>query len=196
MASIEIRTELVPPGPQLNTHRDELWRVLEWTDHDFVPPLSVRQHTTLGKLKPSRVAFDLPIEHLEFLLGLNVMFAYVNNRVVGFLSFLDDFRHETLPSDDPCVLIDTVAVVPAHRRHGVARALYRALFATAVFQAHDNAVLHTWSTNRPHGELIEALGFQVIKRIPNERGPGIDTLIYLRPTKPSPFDADDIPGKV
>lgn len=183
----EIELELFVPGPELNAHKDDIWNVLEATDRDFVPPLSSREPTTLGELKPSRVVFALPIEHVEFQLGLHVIFARVNGRVVGFLSFMPDFSHEVVGELESTVLIDTVAVLPGWRRQGIGKALYRRAWQDPAFLRAQDAVLHTWSTNTSHGDLIHKLGFEEIHRIPNERAPGIDTLIYRRPTHPSPF---------
>lgn len=183
-----VQLELVRPGPALDARKDDIWRILEATDHDFVPPLSQRTPTTLGELRTSRLAFALPIEHVEFQLGMHIVFASVDGRTVGYLSYLPDFRHEVIDELDSAVLIDTVAVLPGWRRKGVARALYAVAFASEEFERTDHAVLHTWSTNVEHGGLIHRLGFEEIRRIPNERAPGIDTLIYLRPTRPNPFD--------
>jgi ribosomal protein S18 acetylase RimI-like enzyme len=185
---MELTMSLFAPGPRLNEHKDDLWHVLEATDHDFVPPLSARAPTTLGKIEPAHVAFALPIEHLEFQLGLHVILAKQGQRVMGFLSFLPDFHHDMIDKMDSCVLIDTVAVMPSMRRSVVRRELYKALFASAEFQRHTNAVLHMWSTNQSHCALIESIGFREIRRIVDDRGPGIDTLIYTRTTTPDPFE--------
>jgi ribosomal protein S18 acetylase RimI-like enzyme len=185
-----VAIELFRPGDELDSHKDDLWNVLQLTDRDFVPKLSAREPTTLGELKPSKVVFQLPIEHLDFLLQLHVFIAISEGKAVGFLSFLPGFRHEVVPSLTSCVLIDTVAVIPSFRRKGIARDLYRALFASPLFQSYDDAVLHTWSTNATHGVLIEELGFEKIRIIENERAPGIHTEIWTRPTKPNPFEDD------
>ncbi len=51
--------------------------------------------------------------------------------------------------------------------------------------------MHTWSTKDSHGELIKAIGYEEIQRIPNERAQGVDTVVYHRATKPNPFVSRD-----
>lgn len=185
--SDQMTTRMFTPGRELQSHKDELWDILTMTDYEFIPPLSDRHPITLGAMEPAPHQWDLPIEHLEFLLDLHVILGWVGDKVVGFLSFLPDFSHETIRQYPSCVYIDTVAVLPFWRRKGMARELYRVLFSSEVFQRHDDAVMHTWSTNDSHGALVEALGFDEIDRIPDERAQGVDTVVFHRPTKPNPF---------
>ncbi len=173
-------TQALQPGAELDACRDDLWDLLEATNNDFVPPLSGREPITLGELRPAKRLYALPLEHLEFALKLHVIIARYGDKAVGFLSFQPAFAHESIAHLESCVLIDTVAVSPTWRRRGVASELYRALFATKEFQAHSDAVLHTWSTNTAHEELIRGLGFQELYRIADERAPGIDTVVFHR----------------
>jgi len=190
LSEYEFRTQMFPPGNDLDLHKDDIWKILELADKDFVPPLSEREPITLGEMKRARGAWSLPIEHLDFTLAMHVIIVWHNNSVVGYLSFKPDFRHETIEEYESCVLIDTVAVTPAWRRRGAARALYKTLFDSELFQSYEDAVLHTWSTNTSHGQLIESIGFEEIDRNVDERAPGIDTVIYHRKTTPNPFEAE------
>lgn len=167
-----------------------MWKILEVTDKDFVPPLSARKPITLGKMKTARAQWSLPLEHLDFIMNMYVVLAWHDDKLVGFLSFIPDFHHESIPYDS-CVYIDMVAVHPTWRRKGVARTLYKALFETEIFRRHQDTVLHTWSTNNSHSELIVSLGFEEIDRVPNERAPGVDTVVFHRTTKPNPFTEED-----
>jgi hypothetical protein len=40
------------------------------------------------------------------------------------------------------------------------------------------ATTRTWSTNASHLDLLDELGFDLIKRVEDDRGDGIDTVYY------------------
>ena len=41
--------------------------------------------------------------------------------------------------------------------------------------------LRTWSTNAAQLRLMEKLGFTCVLRLPDDRGPGVDTVYYRLP---------------
>ena len=100
---------------------------------------------------------------------------------------MTDFTHETIDQYPSCVYVDTVAVNPVWRRRHAGIELYRALWSTPDFLRHHDVVLHSWSTNTSHGSLIKSIGFEEIERVVDERGPGVDTVVYHRTVHPSPF---------
>ncbi|MGH3764416.1 MAG: GNAT family N-acetyltransferase [Pseudonocardiaceae bacterium] len=100
-----------------------------------------------------------------------------NRQLQGFLSFRTPHYDARLPNITACIYVSTIAVFPAMRGHGYARLLYQELFKLPeTLPAW--ILLRTWSTNSGHLRLLYSLGFTVVLTIPDDRGPGVDTL-YL-----------------
>ena len=43
-----------------------------------------------------------------------------------------------------------------------------------------NIATRTWSANYAHIHILDILGFKLVQRILNNRGPNIDTVYYLK----------------
>ena len=77
--------------------------------------------------------------------------------------------------------LSTLIVAQAARGRGLARQLYAALFALARSWSEAPIVAtRTWSTNDAHLPLIAALGFEEARRLAEDRGPGVDTVYFLK----------------
>ena len=162
--------------------QEGVWRLLEAYGEDFVPPLSQRRSTTQqglqGADEPSGrgpAAYFAELKRQRFLLALE------GERVAGFLSFRYDYVPDILSDQAPegvlGLYITTIIVAADHRRQGLAREFYRRLMA--LYPRRRRLIsTRTWSGNENHISLLQKLSFAGPVRIPDDRGPGIDTVYY------------------
>lgn len=67
--------------------------------------------------------------------------------------------------------------IAAYRRHGLAQGFYHRLMA--LYPRFRRLIsTRTWSGNSNHISLLQKLAFTGPVRIPDDRGPGIDTVYY------------------
>ena len=159
----------------------ELWRLLAAHDRDFVPPLSQRADTCQQTLTGGP-AEDGPWAYYQVLLEQSFLLAVEGQDLLGFYSF----RRNYLP--DPIahlgreglfpVYITTLVVDAPARRRGLATRFYETL--PTLFPGGLLVSTRTWSTNSSHLRLLEKLGFTLSLRIPDDRGPSVDTVYYSR----------------
>ena len=161
---------------------DAIWRLLEIADDEFVPPLSSRTGTEQRRGLDEQSGDDLSTFY-EACLDHEFLLAEKNEEVVGFLSFHDGYEIEELRGYRPSNYVSTVVVHPEHRRNGYARRLYEHLFeALPPASQQPYVTTRTWGTNDSHIALLEAFGFDRVVRVPDDRGPGIDTVYFGRET--------------
>lgn len=164
--------------PQL----EGVWRLLETYGEDFVPPLSQRQSTCQQGLQsiggPSGqgpLAYFEELKHQRFLLAVE------GEDMAGFLSFRYDYVPPILSGQAAegvlGLYITTIIVAASHRRQGLAREFYRRLMALYPWRRRLIST-RTWSGNTNHISLLQKLSFAGPIRIPDDRGPGIDTVYY------------------
>ena len=166
--------------PQL----DGVWQLLARYGDDFVPPLSARSSTCQQGLQPGASLSDQgPTAYFQELRKQQFLLSLEGERVTGFLSFRRNFVPEILENkEDEGLLglyVTTLIVDADFRRQGVARRFYRQLM-TCWPQQRRLISTRTWSGNTGHIALLEALDFAGPVRIPDDRGPGIDTVYYYK----------------
>jgi ribosomal protein S18 acetylase RimI-like enzyme len=189
VAESEVVVKTLRDAPSVRDHRDDIWLVLEKTNHEYFPPLSTREAGKIDQPPLMRNAlWPQPVDYFEEILKEHVVLGYLDGKVVGMMTYVPSFDSSTLPEWSPCTYVDTVGVIPGYRRRGIARSMYRALFQLDEVKAVDHVGLRTWSTNLSHMALLEKLGFDVVDRHVDERAPGVDTIYYVRKSVPSPFD--------
>lgn len=157
---------------------DEIRRLLEVADEEFVPPLSGREGTTQtdGLQEQRNNALD---EYYEECINQSFILAHEEETVQGFLSFRQGYKNETLGSYSPSSYISTIIVDPTERRKGYARSMYDELLTnTSDTVLGQYVTTRTWSTNENHLDLLDDLGFRLLTRIEDDRGNGIDTVYY------------------
>jgi len=175
---VNIRVVLVD---KKNDHtRQEVYRILERIDHEFIPPLSGRGSSAATNLA---VSFDAAAhqlgEYVDEVMGQAIIFAKVGEKVVGIFSFKAAYFLQPIGDFSPCNYITTVGTHPNFRNRGMSRAMYRfALNQLPTTYPSSYWVTRTWSTNEYHLKLLDQLGFTVVKVLKNDRGDAIDT-IYL-----------------
>lgn len=174
------------PGALEAVERDVLLAALVAVADEFVPPLTVRRSTTQRDLKghdPSRPhEIGVGAYFAEMLDQHTLLVPGPRGELVAFCSFRVGLEHPAMATVGPCTYVSTIAVLREHRRSGLARQLYAGLFALDVVRDLPVA-LRTWSTNTGHLGLLAALGFEVVTRLSDDRGPGIDTVYLARPPR-------------
>lgn len=162
--------------------QEGVWRLLETYGEDFVPPLSQRRSTCQQGLHGTDGTDDQgPLAYFEELKHQRFVLAVEGEEIAGFLSFRYDHVPEIL-SDQAAegvlgLYITTIIVAAPYRRRGLAREFYRQLMA--LYPRRRRLIsTRTWSGNENHISLLQKLSFAGPVRIPDDRGPGIDTVYY------------------
>lgn len=157
----------------------DLHRLLTEADEEFVPPLSARSSTLQQALGPRQARAAGIDAYLAAVLGQELLVAEDAAHVLGFLSWRRDHT-VAVPGRSPLgplAYVTTVVVTAAARGRGVGRALYGALLRELAGGA---VATRTWSRNDAHLALLASLGFAEAVRLPDDRGPGLDTVYLLR----------------
>jgi GNAT superfamily N-acetyltransferase len=172
------------PGRDIKPFAEQIWDLLVEVDHEFVPPLSGREGTTDRDLGDDRAnpGMGRPHSYFAVVLAQHAIVATEAGRLVGLMSMILHRRLPELEHLSPCTYISTVAVTAPMRGRGVGRALYEAVLAIPDTWSSPFLVTRTWSTNGTHLPLLAAAGFGEALRIADDRGPGVDTVYYSRPT--------------
>lgn len=165
---------------QKRVYYQDMLAILKAVDYEFVPPLSQRDPTPL----PGMSQEDIECLHGSVTAYLNEMLyfeqvlgIFVDDRLVGMVSFIENEKFEILEDKDlPNIYVCTVAVSPEFRGLGITRKAYQYLFFDVYKER--NIFTRTWSTNTAHSKILLSMGFREFKRIPNDRGAEIDTVYY------------------
>ncbi|MGH3672686.1 MAG: GNAT family N-acetyltransferase [Pseudonocardiaceae bacterium] len=168
-------TEIVwrAPGEMTRLEQRSLELLVEEVSGEFVPPLTTRSSTTQAALKsPSNGESSSYFD--EMLMQHNLLLKECD-QLQGFLSFRASHRDVRLPQIGICIYVSTISVRPAGRGRGLARLLYQKLFELPE-TLPEWILLRTWSTNTHHLRLLDALGFELLLTVPDDRDPGVDTV--------------------
>lgn len=188
--------ELLRPGVEVNDAREDIWHILESVDNDFFPPLSTRPPFGIEEVSDTKL-WGAPIVYFESVLKEHVIMVSVENKRVGLLSFLPHHRSERLVDFSPCGYISTLAVLARYRR-GLTSVLAGQMMQLPHEFRDPYVAMRTWSTNRSTTRIAERFGFQEVARIPDHRGPGVDTIYFARSTaemyEPSSGAPEDSPA--
>ena len=156
-----------------NTFRSTLYRFLIEIDNDFVPPLSQRVSTTqldFSEQRPPGHGFP----YLDCLMRQKIITASKGNSIIGFLSYIEDFEDVEigLPRSN---YITTIAVSRPFREKGIGKLLYG-----EAFKDNRTFTTRTWTGDTAQIRNLEKFDFKPFKVIKNHRGPGIDTIYYIK----------------
>jgi ribosomal protein S18 acetylase RimI-like enzyme len=178
MPSIVLVRRAVP-----RDREDALRVLLTAADDEFVPPLSSRTSTVQQRLGPAQQRAAGIGAYLTALLEQDLLVAEDGGELLGFLSYRPG-HVVSVPGHDPLgpmAYVTTIVVAAAARGRGAGRALYRGLLAEAAGGA---VATRTWSRNDAHLALLASLGFVEAIRLPDDRGPGLDTVyLHLEPSR-------------
>lgn len=157
---------------------DEIRHLLRAADQEFVPPLSDREGTTqtAGLDEQRNDALD---DYYQQCIEQSFILAHDGDTVHGFLSFRRDYELDELGEYTPSTYVSTIIVDPEHRREGLARRMYLELLTECSSSLESPYVTtRTWGSNDQHLNLLDELGFDLLKRLEDDRGEGIDTVYY------------------
>lgn len=182
---------------------EQLKALLRWGDEQFVPPLSARHSSTQSDLAPHAAAADHAIDdYYQALLEQRFLLAVDdgadadagtnadndsnsdagdstgNQTLAGFMSYRPDYACEYVDGG-VCTYVSTILVAEAYRGAHLTERMYRALF-TLPDVTETVVATRTWSKNGAHLHILGEMGFSLIKTLPDDRGPGIDTVYYAK----------------
>jgi len=152
---------------------DDLGRLIDFmelVDHEFVPPLSLRQ----GGIN-ERVSGTLAKVDSNFLIGES------NGRVVDAVGYQKNWNgmEEVMRE----AYISFIVVHPGYRGQNIARLLDRALAQELWSNRMTHVNVTTWSTNPVAYRMYQQLGYVVSKILEDHRGPGVDTIYFRKSLK-------------
>ncbi len=152
----------------------QLYRLLELGDKEFIPPLSSRGSTTqqtLGNANNTGIAdYFNEMKQQCFVLALE------GDVIAGFMSFKKDYSCDHVPANKN-LYASTAVVSPDFRGQGLMKKFYLAM----IEHYPDRSIYtRTWHENFAHLRVLEKLGFTQIAKLENHRGPGIHTVYFER----------------
>lgn len=161
---------------QKEQYREDRLKIFAQNDMTFVPPMSSRtgttQNTFQNKVNPSGIQ-----DYLAQMLSQQIMGVFLEEKLVGFVSYMKD-RVTDVFDVLPNIYISTLVLQSETRGMGITKKLYNHLFSE-LYPTH-SIYTRTWSTNIAHIKILQGFGFEELKRIPDDRGLGIDTVYYCK----------------
>ena len=152
--------------------REEILALLEESDEDFMPPLSKRGSPKDKSFSRGTANSNGVLTYYTEMNRQPILAAIDGGRVLGFVSYSENYDGGKLPN----IYISTLVVSKAARGMGLTARMYDHLF-NVVFPDRP-FYTRTWSTNIAHTKILSRFGFSELKRIENDRGPGIDTVYF------------------
>lgn len=163
---------------QKTIYREEILSMMRFSDKDFIPPLSARSSTTQKDLSGSQSTengIELYYAQME---TQQILCAFEEDTLLGFVSYRENHTSDLITEESfPNIYLSTLIVKPEARGKGLTRKMYEYLFWDRYRDR--NIFTRTWSTNFAHIKILDRFGFDLIHRIENDRGKGIDT-VYFR----------------
>lgn len=159
-------------------YREELFEILSINDKNFIPPLSQRSSTTQANFQGSAEKADI-LPYFNKMMEQNILAMFFEGKLIGFVSYIDNYLSDVIGEEThPNIYLSTLALRPETRGMGATKKAYTHLF----FECYPerNVYTRTWSTNGPHIHILNGFGFGELKRIPNDRGVGIDTVYFYK----------------
>ena len=159
-------------------YRSDILEMMREADRDFVPPLSARTSSVQKDLS-SAVSCENGIElYYEEMNRQEILGAFEGDLLLGFVSFRKNYSNDVIGEDTfPNVYMSTLILKSLAKGKGLTVKLYDHLFH--VLYPECSVYTRTWSTNAPHARILDKFSFEEIKRLVDDRGPGIDT-VYFR----------------
>ena len=173
--SLNIRYLPKLTDPQLIS---QLRDMLCWADEQFVPPLSARHSSTQADLSPAEAQAGAVDDYLHAMLDQQFLVALDGNKLAGFMSFRLDHPCEYVEGK-MCTYVSTIIVDGQWRGQHLTEHMYDALFVLPQVRGTIVAT-RTWSENHAHLTILARQGFDLVKTLPDDRGPGVDTVYYAK----------------
>jgi len=155
-------------------------RLLSAADEAFVPPLTDDTRSTISRPgdRPGPTSIE---EYVDTCLDRPLLGAFDEGRLVGFASLEPQADGGPLADYTPTTHVSVLVVDEAYRGEGIATRFYKHLLDTPPTELPQSAIsTKMWHTNRAHISILDALGFDCVHRVEDDREPGIDTVYYAR----------------
>lgn len=154
----------------------DIQALLVLADQEFIPPLSSRGSSTQTDLQNTAMVSAGARAYFEAMLPQPVVVAVEDGACMGFMAFKRDYVCDYY-AKVPNMYASTCVVHPAARGRGMMRGFYE----TVMELFPDRTVYtRTWHTNVSHLKVLERLGFSLLVRLSDHRGPGLDTVYYCK----------------
>lgn len=173
--------------------KNQLWKILQEIDYEFIPPLSYRESTT-DQFENEVLETEKPDLYFDGLLEQKIIVSKkkANNIVTGFISYRPCYivkgtAEESISNKEleiECHYISTIGVSKGARGNGITRMFYKEIEREVTKSKLNNWVAtRTWSTNITHIRILESLGYKKIIELKNDRGTGIHTVYFAKEIK-------------
>ena len=162
---------------QKTAYRDKIIGMIAACDHEFVPPLSSRHGPTQTDFSGALQTEDNLPAYFEDMRKNEILAAFEGDELLGFIAFKRDMTNRFLTEETlPNLYVAVLLVKPDARGGGLTAKMYQYLFN----ELHPNTNLYTrtWSTNAAHAAILRKFGLEIVIRIENDRGEGIDTVYF------------------
>lgn len=176
--------QLIDPGTADEATLDTIWNILTVVDREFVPPLSARSGTLERRLTQESI-WGGPVSYFDQLTHQHVVLARVGAEPAAIMSFIRGYHDDALADWSPSTYVSTTAVLPRFRRRGLGAALNEYVEHQPETIAGRYVSRRTWSTNTGNLALLAAAGYTEAVRIPDDRGPGVDTVYFVKDLRAS-----------
>ncbi len=164
---------------QKDLYRDEIIGMIAACDHEFVPPLSQRHGPTQTDFSGALQTEDnLPAYYADMRKN-EILATFEGDELIGFVAFKRNMTNQYLTAETlPNLYVAVLLVKLSARGQHLTEKMYQYLFN----ELHPNTNLYTrtWSTNAAHAAILRKFGLDVVIRIENDRGEGIDTVYFGR----------------
>lgn len=157
-------------------YAEDIQSLLVMADKEFIPPLSARGSSTQADLQSTATVSAGAKAYYEAMSSQPVVIAVEDGRCFGFMAFKKDYTCEYY-NKLPNLYASTCVVHPDARGKGLMRGFYETMIRQF---PHCSIYTRTWHTNIAHLKVLEKLGFSLILRLPDHRGPGLDTVYFCR----------------
>jgi len=169
--------------------RQELLEILAEIDNEFVPALSSRSSTkqqdfhsndSIDQMTAADNDTDALLPYLEAMYQQQLFVIRDPNTksIVAISSAIPNYEFLEAGIRSPGIYISTIATRKHARGKGLANLLYDAM--EQAVGTGGMVSTRTWSGNEGHLGLLAKRGYHLSLRLPNDRGPGIDTVYYQK----------------
>ena len=156
---------------------EDIQALLTLADKEFIPPLSQRGSPTQSSLSGGQFHEGIR-DYYASMAPQPVILAIEEGKCLGFMAFKENHTcDEITPAYLPNLYASTCVVHPCTRGKGLMKQFYREMIALAPERW---ICTRTWHTNYAHLHILDTLDFHCIARLPDHRGPGMDTVYYAR----------------
>lgn len=161
--------------------KEMVWEILCQCDEEFYPKLSARNSSSQKNLKDMKLgdSSEKPTVYYEEMIKQQFVLAYMEDEVVGFMTFKEGYECDALSAFGPSLYITTVCVRKEKRGLGIMKALYGTMEQQVSKLCGCNHIsTRTWSLNEAQIHELSKRGYEKLCVLKDDRGPGVDTIYF------------------